>query len=99
MADGINISLGEVSQTAASIRNINQVLDARLSDIKAQMNSLTSTWQSDAANTMVNNFNALVPKFEEYKNVVESYAKFLDYTVNSYDTAETAINNNASAFK
>lgn len=99
MAEGINISLAEVTNTASSIRSINQILDTRLGEIKTQMTNLSSTWQSDASNTILANFNALAPKFEEYKNVVESYAKFLDFTVTSYDTTETAINNNASAFK
>jgi WXG100 family type VII secretion target len=97
--EGIKVSLGEVSKTAGSIRTINTSLSARLEEIKKEMNALSSTWQSDAANTIRNNFNALAPRFEEYKNIVESYAKFLDITVTSYDQAESAINNNASAFK
>ena len=97
--EGINISLGEVSKTAGTIRTINQALTARLEEIKKEMNALSSTWQSDASNTIRNNFNALAPKFEEYRNVIESYAKFLDVTVTNYNTAETTINNNASSFK
>ncbi|SHJ42011.1 WXG100 family type VII secretion target [Clostridium amylolyticum] len=97
--EGIKISLGEVSKTAGTIRNLNQSLSARLEEIKKEMNGLSSTWQSDASNTVRNKFNALAPKFEEYKAVVDAYAKFLDLTVTNYNEAETAINNNASAFK
>ena len=43
--------------------------------------------------------NALKPRFEEYKNVVESYCKFLDKTAQSYEATEGAIQTNASAFK
>jgi len=43
--------------------------------------------------------NALKPRFEEYKAVVESYAKFLVTTAQSYEATETAIQSNASAFK
>ena len=99
MAEGINISLAEVTSTATSIRSINLILEDRLNQIKTQMNNLASTWQSDAANTIIGNFNSLAPKFENYKTVVDSYAKFLDATVTAYDSAETAINSNASAFK
>lgn len=98
-AEGINISLGEVSKTAGSIKVLNQSLSTRLEEIKKEMDSLATSWQSDASNTIRNNFNALAPRFEEYKNVVDSYAKFLDATVTNYDTTESAINNNASAFK
>lgn len=97
--EGIKISLGEVTKTAGTIRSINGNLAARLEEIKKEMDSLAQTWQSDASNTIRNNFNALAPRFEEYKNIVDNYAKFLDNTVANYDAAETAINNNASAFK
>jgi len=96
---GIKISFGEVSSTASTIRNLNTNLDTRLSDIKSEMNALASTWQSDASETIRERFNALVPRFAEYKSIVDSYAKFLDNAVASYDSTETAINTNASAFK
>ena len=97
--EGINISLGEVTKTAETVRNLNKSLAEKLQDIKKEMNNLSSTWQSDASETIRGNFNALAPKFENYRDVVDSYAKFLDKTVESYNTAETSINSNASAFK
>ncbi|MFA9559950.1 pore-forming ESAT-6 family protein [Evansella sp. AB-rgal1] len=97
--EGIKISLGEVSKTASQIRTLNASLSANLEEIKKEMNALSQTWQSDASNTIRGNFNALSPRFEEYRQVVDSYAKFLDNTVTNYNAAETAINNNANAFK
>ena len=63
------------------------------------MNDLESTWRSDAATDIRAAMNALKPRFEEYKTVVESYAKFLVNTAQSYDVTETSIQNNAGAFK
>ncbi|QMV40487.1 pore-forming ESAT-6 family protein [Cohnella cholangitidis] len=97
--DGISISLGAVAKSASTIRNLNTSLNSRLDEIKKEMGNLSSTWQSDASNTIRNNFNALAPRFEEYQKVIESYAKFLDNTVANYEAAENAINSNASAFK
>ncbi|WP_138755919.1 pore-forming ESAT-6 family protein [Paenibacillus sinopodophylli] len=97
--EGINISLGEVTKTAASLRRINKSLTERLGEIKKEMDGLAASWQSDASTTIRNNFNSFAPRFEEYRAVVESYAAFLDGAVSDYDAAETAINNNASAFK
>jgi WXG100 family type VII secretion target len=97
--EGINISLGQVQKTSATIRTINKSLNARLEDIKKEMNNLSSTWKSDSSETIRQKFNALAPKFEQYKDVIESYSKFLDATVEGYNAAETVINNNASAFK
>lgn len=98
-AEGINISLPEVSSTAQSIKAINQDLSTRLEEIKKEMGNLAQSWQSDASNTIRDKFNALAPRFEEYKNVINSYAIFLDQTVDNYNQTETAINNNANQFK
>lgn len=98
--EGIQISLGEVAKTASTIRTLNTNLSTQLENIRTEMNSLASTWQSDASETIRSKFNAMAEQqFETYKRIIESYAKFLDDTVTSYDTIETAINNNASAFK
>ena len=97
--EGIKISLGEVTKTAGTIRSLNTQLDSKLAEIKKQMNDLSQTWQSDSSNTIREKFNSLSPKFEEYKKIVESYAKFLDNTVQSYEPAESSINSNASLFK
>lgn len=97
--EGIKISLGEVTSTANQIRTLNANLAERLEEIKREMNALSSSWNSDASNTIRTNFNALQPRFQAFKEIVDSYAKFLDNTVTNYNSAETAINNNANAFK
>jgi hypothetical protein len=43
--------------------------------------------------------NSMAPKFEEYSQVVDNYAKFLDATVTNFDSAKFQINSNASAIK
>lgn len=97
--EGIKISLGEVTKTSGTIRTLNTQLDSKLAEIRKQMNDLSQTWQSDSSNTIREKFSGLAPKFEEYKKVVESYAKFLDITVQSYEAAESSVNSNASSFK
>ena len=97
--EGIKISLGEVSATAGTIRTLNTSLNDKLLSIQKQMNDLAATWQSPAGETIREKFNILVPVFENYKQTIEAYAKFLDNTVSSYEATETQIQNNASAFK
>ena len=98
--EGINISLGEVTKTAGTIRTLNTSLSTQLENIRTEMNNLSSTWQSDSSETIRSKFNTMAnQQFETYKKIIEAYAKFLDNTVTTYDTVETAINNNASAFK
>lgn len=99
MADGIQISSQVLHDTAEKVRNINAQMDSKLADINKNMNDLEATWKSDAANDIRSAMNALKPRFEEYKSVVESYAKFLVNTAQNYETTEAAIQSNASAFK
>lgn len=99
MADGIQISTQVLLDTADKVRTINATLDQKLADINKNMNDLEATWKSDAATDIRAAMNALKPRFEEYKNVVESYAKFLVNTAQNYETTEGTIQSNASAFK
>lgn len=99
MADEIKVSTQVLLDTAEKVRTINTTMDGKLADINKTMNDLESTWRSDAATDIRASMNALKPRFEEYKTVVESYAKFLVNTAQSYDVTETSIQNNAGAFK
>lgn len=99
MADGIQISTQVLLDTADRVRTINSTLDQKLADINKNMNDLEATWKSDAATDIRSAMNALKPRFEEYKNVVESYAKFLVNTAQNYESTESSVQTNASAFK
>lgn len=99
MADSIRVSTQVLTDTAAKVRNINTNLDTKLADINKAMNDLEDTWKSDAASDIRAAMNALKPKFEEYKAVVESYAKFLVNTAQNYETTEGVVQSNANAFK
>ena len=99
MADSIQISTAVLQETADYIRVRNTTMEAKLADINKSMNDLEATWKSDAASDIRAAMNAMKPRFEEYKNVVESYAKFLVNTAQSYESTESAIQTNAQAFK
>lgn len=99
MAEGIQISTQVLLDTAERVRSINSTLDQKLAEINKNMNDLEATWKSDAAADIRAAMNALKPRFEEYKNVVESYAKFLVNTAQNYEATEGAVQTNASAFK
>jgi len=94
----INVNIEEVRQLALKMRNINQQLDDNLIEIKKEVNSLNGMWVSDGSNTLIQRFNYFQNKFSQEKEIIESYAKFLDYTSNSYETIENTIKTNASNF-
>ena len=95
--EGISISLEQVLETARNIKSLNTQIVTRLNEIKR--NSLESSWQSESSTTIRANFNKLEAKFENYKNIIDSYGTFLENTVEAYSTTESSINNNASAFE
>lgn len=99
MADTIQISTQVLSETATKVRDINTALDDKLAEINKSMNDLEVSWNSDGAREIRDAMNAMKPRFAEYKSVVESYAKFLDNTAQSYESTESAIHSNAQAFK
>lgn len=99
MADSIQISTQVLLDTAEKVRNINAKLDDDLKEINKSMNDLEATWKSDAATDIRAAMNAMKPRFEEHKAVVESYAKFLVNTAQSYESTESAVQTNAGAFK
>lgn len=96
---GIKITTQVLTSTAQDVRDLNKKLDQDLADCNTAINNLESTWQSDAASDIRAAMNALKPRFEEYKNVIESYAKFLDNTAQSYETTEQTVQTNAGQFK
>lgn len=99
MADSIKISTQVLLDTASEVRSINNSLDGKLKEINKNMDALESTWKSDAGTDIRAAMNGMKPKFENYKSVVESYAKFLVDTAQSYESTETSIQNNANQFK
>lgn len=99
MADSIKISTQVLLDTAEEVRGINRTLDGKLAEINTSMNALEATWQSEGADTIRQAMNALKPRFEEYKNVVNSYATFLDNTARNYESTETSVTSHATSFK
>lgn len=99
MDNQIMISMPEVSNTAASIRNHNTKLDETLNYVSRIMNELNNAWESDGQQTLISRFAHFSEKFINEYEVIESYARFLDDTVSSYDSLESTIVANASNFK
>lgn len=95
----ISIKAQALVDSAAELRKFNNAMTTDLTDIKKSIDSLKSTWQSTAGEEIVNAMNALSPRFEEYKGIVEKYAQFLVDTANSYRSHETAVTSNASKFR
>ena len=97
--EDIRITLPEVSNAAASLRNINTNLDEVLSNISKMMLDLNVVWKGTAGETIVTRFQKFANRFIDESETIEEYAKFLDYTVSSYDSLESTITSNATNFE
>lgn len=97
--DELRISLPEVSSSASQIRQLNANLDDTLSYVSKTMNELNSIWLSDTEETLLARFQKFAQKFIDESEIIENYARFLDDTVASYDSLESAMNANAGNFE
>lgn len=94
----IKITLPEVSNLASQIRLINEEMYDVLVNAEKLMEELNGVWISDGASTIFMRFKNFTRRFTEEKETIETYARFLDHTVSSYDSLETTIEANASSF-
>ena len=97
--EGIQLTLEELTNSAGVIRRRNDELSTILNNIRTQMNNLKNSWSSEASMEIQTNFEKLNPKFENYFNIIDSYADFLDKTVISYQGTESTNVSNAAAFE
>ena len=97
--DQISISLNEVSETASRIRQLNQMMYDALNEMKKEMNLLAGTWISEGSEEIRSRFAMFAGRFDREKTVIDEYARFLELTVSSYDSLESAITGNASGIQ
>ena len=97
--DNIKITLPEVSSAANNIRNINASMDNILNDVNKMMNDLSNVWKGTTGETIVNRFKKFATRFIDESQTIEEYAKYLDYTVSSYDSLESTLSSNAANFE
>lgn len=95
----IRISLAEVQETANRIRSLNQAMFEELTEMRREMDNTSGSWLSDGGEEIRNRFAMFSNRFETERNAIDSYARFLDLTVESYDNLESAITGNASSMQ
>ena len=97
--DNLRISFAQVSECAARIRACNQQMYEDLNRMKKDMNQTNASWISDGAEAIRGRFNQFAARFDTQKETIDTYARFLDRTVESYDTLETTITSNAQGIQ
>ncbi len=97
--NNLRISMAEVTECASRIRTLNQQMYDLLMQMKKDMNETNVSWISDGGEAIRSNFNRFAARFETQKETIDSYAKFLDLTVASYDSLEDTITSNAEGIQ
>ena len=83
-----NISSQALRDGADKMRQYNN----SLLDVLNKINSLTNVWVGDAQSELVQQFtNKLYPRFQEYYDVINSYADYLITTAETYEAAEETL--------
>lgn len=99
MDNNIRITPLDISNSASQMRVLNANLDDVLNSITNDMNSLSSAWESSGAEAIVQRFKNFANRFVIESETIEDYCKFLDLTVQSYDSLENTITANANSFE
>ncbi len=95
--NNLRISLDTVNECAGKIRMCSAQMYEHLQEMKKEMNSTGNTWISEGGEAIRTRFNQFAGRFDLQKELIESYASFLDRTVETYNTLETTITGNASS--
>ncbi|MCM1307727.1 MAG: WXG100 family type VII secretion target [Butyrivibrio sp.] len=82
------IKYGLFDQKAGELDRQNNTLKEDLNDIKILINNTNTTWESNAAEEIRMKINGMEPRFEQYYQVVENYAKLIRNIAQQYETGE-----------
>ena len=84
---------------AQKIANLNNDMDQELKNVKDKINSLEGRYESKEASTIRQKITGMQPRFDAYKQVVDSYVAFIRNAATQARNEASALNNNASQFK
>lgn len=99
--NNITISTDEVEQIASELEKLNDRLNATLNHSKQTITNLSNIWHGDAMKATVESYNSFAQKyFQNYREILEQYVKFLrQNVVHGYLATEDTNISLADAFK
>lgn len=91
--NNVRINTEETIQIANRLEQLNNDLKQELENSTKTVNSLTTIWQGEAAQTTIDSYNAFAEKyFQNYADVIKQYVTFLRKNV-AQDYSGTEIDN------
>lgn len=102
MANGVlKVDTAQVEAIATNMESINNKLNQTLLDCQSTIKNLKSTWQGQASDSTVSAFDSFATSyFENYKEMINAYVKFLRQNVAAdYAKVEQTNTSLADSFK
>lgn len=95
----IKVNSTVMRDKANGFKTVSGSIKSFTSEMTAEIESLRSTWEGEAAETLVNKFKGLSDDFEEICKTINQYADFLNQAADSYDRVESSITQGAEGQK
>lgn len=92
------INYGNFESWATTVDRRNTQLLNELHEIQRLINSLEGEWESNSAAEIRRKIQGMEPRFQDYYDVVDNYAKFLRNTAAEYKATEQTNTSNAEQF-
>lgn len=92
------INYGSFESWAGTIDTRNQKLLDKLHEIQKLIRSLEGEWESNSASEIRSKIQGMEPRFQNYYDVVENYAKLVRNIAMEYKATEQTNTSNASQF-
>ena len=96
--EGLYITTEALESTAQTIESRNNQLYETLDDISKNMLALRRSWNSPAAEEIRAKMEKMRPLFDNYREIIDQYAKFLKNAAREFAAVEGQIQGNASKF-
>ena len=94
--EGLNVNSVELRNSATSLReNVNN-MQATLDEATQTINGTAASWESAAAENLRQRYTTLSQKFQDFYDAIQNYATFLDNTAASYESADKKIEERAN---
>lgn len=97
--DGIKFDPAMVSSKAASIKNVLDRLNAKVTTMKTQVENLPSSWSGDEADRFKTKIENFMSNFDKFTKEMNEYVAFLEGVSSTYSALESEIISSASAIK
>ena len=84
----IRVNSTVMREKATAFKTVATSIQTYTSEMVTEVDSLKTTWEGEAAETLVSKFKGLVESFEAICNTINQYGDFLEQAAAAYDDAE-----------